>query len=543
MIYLLHADGTQTDLSSLKTREFVTVGSSSSCDLRLPAKGVAGLHCRVLNVRGWLYVQPVSSRHPVSVNGLPVAGREQRLHKGDKLTVGEWNMIYFEEAADVEDEGAAAAARPDIGENAGAREQLKRKVHEILLDRMDLKSLDTIGAAASLELRQRARKLIGEIIGELSAEAERQGVAADVLQKEVVHDVLGFGPLDDLINDPDITEIMCFGRNKIFVERKGRLAPSNRKFDSPGQLEAIIERIVGPLGRRIDESSPIVDARLPDGSRVNAVISPVAIDGASLDIRKFPAKPLTMEDLVGFKTLSPAMAAFLRIAVERRQNTVISGGTGSGKTTLLNIASSFIPHAERIVTIEDAAELRLDQEHVVRMEARPPNIEGKGEISIRTLVRNALRMRPDRIVVGECRGGEALDMLQAMNTGHDGSLTTVHANSPKDVMARLETLVLMSGMDLPVPAIRQQIGAAVNLVCQVSRLSDGSRKVMAIAEVLPMAGEGEIALQDIFEFRQSGYDAEGRVVGEFQPTGTIPNFIMRLRERGVDVDMGIFVVK
>ena len=329
MIYLLHADGTQTDLSSLKTREFVTVGSSSSCDLRLPAKGVAGLHCRVLNVRGWLYVQPVSSRHPVSVNGLPVAGREQRLHKGDKLTVGEWNMIYFEEAADVEDEGAAAAARPDIGENAGAREQLKRKVHEILLDRMDLKSLDTIGAAASLELRQRARKLIGEIIGELSAEAERQGVAADVLQKEVVHDVLGFGPLDDLINDPDITEIMCFGRNKIFVERKGRLAPSNRKFDSPGQLEAIIERIVGPLGRRIDESSPIVDARLPDGSRVNAVISPVAIDGASLDIRKFPAKPLTIEDLVGFKTLSPAMAAFLRIAVERRQNTVISGGTAS----------------------------------------------------------------------------------------------------------------------------------------------------------------------------------------------------------------------
>ena len=542
MIYLLHTDGTQTDLTSLKNKEFLTVGSSASCDVRLAAKGVAGLHCRVLNVRGWLYIQPASSRHSVSVNGLPVAGREQRLHKGDKLTVGEWNMIYFEESADSEDV-AAVAGMPDIGENVGAREQLKRKVHEILLDRMDLKSLDTIGAAASLELRQRARRLIGEIIEELRSEAERHGVAIDVLQKEVIHNVLGYGPLDDLINDPDITEIMCFGRNKIFVERKGRLEPSDRKFDGPGQLEAIIERIVGPLGRRIDESSPIVDARLPDGSRVNAVISPVALDGASLDIRKFPAKQMVMEDLVGFNTLSPAMAAFLRIAVERRQNIVISGGTGSGKTTLLNIASSFIPRAERIVTIEDAAELRLDQDHVVRMEARPPNIEGKGEISIRALVRNALRMRPDRIVVGECRGGEALDMLQAMNTGHDGSLTTVHANSPKDVMARLETLVLMSGMDLPVAAIRKQIGAAINLVCQVSRLSDGSRKVMAISEVLPLVEGGEIALQEIFEFRQSGYDEDGRVVGEFQPTGTIPNFIMRLRERGVNVDMSIFVVK
>lgn len=542
MIYLLHTDGTQTDLTSLKNKEFLTVGSSASCDVRLSAKGVAGLHCRVLNVRGWLYIQPASSRHSVSVNGLPVAGREQRLHKGDKLTVGEWNMIYFEESADSEDV-AAVAGMPDIGENVGAREQLKRKVHEILLDRMDLKSLDTIGAAASLELRQRARRLIGEIIEELRSEAERHGVAIDVLQKEVIHNVLGYGPLDDLINDPDITEIMCFGRNKIFVERKGRLEPSDRKFDGPGQLEAIIERIVGPLGRRIDESSPIVDARLPDGSRVNAVISPVALDGASLDIRKFPAKQMVMEDLVGFNTLSPAMAAFLRIAVERRQNIVISGGTGSGKTTLLNIASSFIPRAERIVTIEDAAELRLDQDHVVRMEARPPNIEGKGEISIRALVRNALRMRPDRIVVGECRGGEALDMLQAMNTGHDGSLTTVHANSPKDVMARLETLVLMSGMDLPVAAIRKQIGAAINLVCQVSRLSDGSRKIMAISEVLPLVEGGEIALQEIFEFRQSGYDEDGRVVGEFHPTGTIPNFIMRLRERGVNVDMSIFVVK
>ena len=543
MIYLLHADGTQTDLTSLKNKEFVTVGSSSSCDVRLTAKGVTGLHCRVLNVRGWLYVQPVSARHPVSVNGLPVTGREQRLRKGDKITIGEWNMIYFEDVSEGEDIRTADMDRPDVGENVGAREQLKRKVHEILLDRMDLKSLDSIGAAASLELRQRARQLIGEIINELRAEAERQGVSIEALQKEVVHDVLGYGPLDDLINDPDVTEIMCFGPNRIFVERKGRLTPSDKKFDSPGQLSDIIERIVGPLGRRIDESSPIVDARLPDGSRVNAVIPPVAIDGPSLDIRKFPAKPLVIGDLVGFGTISPAMADFIKIAVERRQNIVISGGTGSGKTTLLNIASSFIPHTERIVTIEDAAELRLNQTHVVRMEARPPNIEGKGEISIRTLVRNALRMRPDRIVVGECRGGEALDMLQAMNTGHDGSLTTVHANSPKDVMARLETLVLMSGMDLPVTAIRQQIGAAVNLVCQVSRLSDGSRKVIAISEVLPIDEAGEISLQEIFEFRQSGYDADGRVVGEFQPTGTIPNFVMRLRERGVDVDMNIFVVK
>jgi pilus assembly protein CpaF len=543
MAYLIHQDGTRTDLSFLGNNEFLTIGSARSCDVCLQAKGVHRIHCRLSNIRGWYYVMPLSSKKPVLINDLQVTGKEQRVRNGDKLSVGEWNILFQEEMVAQPIETTAMLASAPAAVPVAEKEKLKLKIHEVLLERMDLKTLDAIGAASTTEIRQRAQQQIAEIIKELSSEVIRVGTTPEAMQKEVVHDVLGYGPLEELLDDPAVSEIMCFGKNRMYVERNGKLSAAPAKFDSPEQLVAIIERIVGPLGRRIDESSPIVDARLPDGSRVNAVIPPIAIDGPSLDIRKFSAKTLKIDDLIAFGSLSPAMGQFLEVAVERRMNIVISGGTGSGKTTLLNVVSSFIPEDERIVTIEDSAELRLEQSHVVRLETRPPNIEGKGELTIRDLVRNALRMRPDRIIVGEVRGGEALDMLQAMNTGHDGSLTTIHANSPRDVLGRLETLVLMSGMDLPIRAIRQQVGAAVNIICQQSRLNDGSRKIVNITELNPPNEDGEITMQDIFVFRQTGYDEKGKVLGEFIPTGTIPNFILKLRERGIDVDMSMFVTK
>jgi pilus assembly protein CpaF len=326
----------------------------------------------------------------------------------------------------------------------------------------------------------------------------------------------------------------------VYVERKGKLTLTEHKFLTEDQLRAIIERIVTPLGRRIDEKSPMVDARLEDGSRVNAIIPPLAIDGPSLTIRKFSKKPLGVPDLVRFGSFTTQMAQFFQAAVLARQNIVISGGTGSGKTTLLNVLSSFVPDDERIVTIEDSAELQLPQEHVVRLESRPPNIEGEGAVTIRDLVRNALRMRPDRIVVGECRAGEALDMLQAMNTGHDGSLTTVHANTPRDALSRLETLCLMAGLDLPARAIREQIASAINLVFQQSRLSDGSRRVTHVAEITGREGE-VFTIADIFLFKQTGITPEGKVQGQFVPTGVIPKFIEGLSRRGIKVPREIFL--
>jgi pilus assembly protein CpaF len=333
---------------------------------------------------------------------------------------------------------------------------------------------------------------------------------------------------------------MVNGADQIFVERNGRLVLAPERFTSEDQLRRIIERIVIQVGRRIDEQSPLVDARLLDGSRVNAVIPPVALDGSKLTIRKFSKKRLGVEDLIKYGSVTAQMAQFFKAAILSRKNIVISGGTGSGKTTLLNIMSSFIPDDERIVTIEDSAELQLPQEHVARLETRPVNIEGKGEISIRDLVRNSLRMRPDRVVIGECRGGEALDMLQAMNTGHDGSLTTLHANTPRDAISRLETMCLMAGMDLPVRAIREQIGSAVQLIVQQSRLQDGSRKVTYVSEITGMEGE-VITMQDIFRFEQRGIDVNGKVVGFFAPTGNIPTFLDELVAKGIGVNREIFV--
>jgi pilus assembly protein CpaF len=360
------------------------------------------------------------------------------------------------------------------------------------------------------------------------------------LSREIEDDVLGHGPLQRLLDDPDITEIMVNGPEYVYVEQSGRLTRAMTRFTSEDQLRRVIERIVSRVGRRIDESSPLVDARLPDGSRVNAVIPPLSFNGPLLTIRKFARDPYKVNDLIRFGSMSGEMAELLEACVEARLNILVSGGTGTGKTTLLNVLSSFIPDGERIVTIEDSVELQLQQEHVVRLESRPQNIEGKGEITIRDLVRNSLRMRPDRIVVGEVRGGESLDMLQAMNTGHDGSLSTIHANSPRDAMARLETLVLMAGMDLPLRAIREQIASAIDLVVQLTRLRDGTRRVTAVTEVHGMEGQ-TITLQDVFLFDYSaGLDANGRFLGKAVATGIRPRFTDRFEELGITVNPRVF---
>jgi pilus assembly protein CpaF len=354
--------------------------------------------------------------------------------------------------------------------------------------------------------------------------------------------VLGYGPIERLLDDPSISEIMVNGPDQIYVERDGRLKLDPASFTGEAQLRRVIDRIVSGVGRRIDESSPLVDARLPDGSRVNAVIPPLAVGGSVLTIRKFEREPFTADDLVQLGTMTPAMLQLLDACVRARLNVIVSGGTGTGKTTLLNVLSSFIPEEERIVTIEDAVELQLQQDHVVRLESRPPNIEGRGEIAIRDLVRNALRMRPDRIVIGECRGGETLDMLQAMNTGHEGSISTVHANSPRDAVARLETLVLMAGMDLPLRAIREQISSAIDLIVQVSRMRDGTRRITRITEVQGMEGD-VVTLQDAFVFDHSaGVDADGRVLGHAVPTGVRPRFVERFHDSGIDVPTDVFRV-
>jgi pilus assembly protein CpaF len=361
------------------------------------------------------------------------------------------------------------------------------------------------------------------------------------LAKQVLDEVVGLGPLEDLLADDAVTEVMVNRFDEIYVERGGKLTKSEITFSTDQAVMGAIERIVAPIGRRIDESSPMVDARLKDGSRVNAVIPPLALKGCNITIRKFAKSKLVDQDLIRYNSVSAEMMNFLKIAVEQASNIVISGGTGSGKTTLLNVMSNYIPEDERIVTVEDAAELKLAQPHLISLESRPPNSEGKGAVTIRDLVKNCLRMRPDRIVVGECRGGEALDMLQAMNTGHDGSLTTAHANTPRDCIARLEVMTLMSGLDLPVRAIREQIASAVHMIVQQNRFPDGSRKVTHITEVTGMEGD-IVQLQDIFLFKQEGYDSNGKVKGRFVATGNIPDLYQDLSSRGIPVDLSIFKV-
>ncbi len=417
-------------------------------------------------------------------------------------------------------------------------QKIKKQAHAELLKRLNLKKLAMTGISEE-DLTEKAKAIIHEILSELSIPLPDQ-VSLKIIEKELIHEAIGLGPLEMLIELTDITEIMVNGPNNVYVEYQGKLYKTDTAFADDYQVLAAIERIVSPLGRRIDESSPMVDARLPDGSRVNAIIPPLSLIGPSITIRKFSADPLTSDDLVKFGSASEDIFTFLRACVKVRKNIIISGGTGSGKTTFLNILSSFLPNSERIVTIEDAAELQLRQDHVVRLESRPANIEGKGEISIRDLVKNSLRMRPDRIVVGECRGGEALDMLQAMNTGHDGSLTTVHANSPRDALARLETLVLMAGFDLPLRAIREQIASAVSIIVQVNREKDGSRKLTRVSEITKMEGD-IITLQDIFMFKHERWsDDNSKIIGNHVPTGSVPSFMEELNRANIKLDINMF---
>jgi len=412
--------------------------------------------------------------------------------------------------------------------------QLKGKIHEKLIDETDPVELGGLDRTA---MTREVHRVVSDVLSEEGLALPvrvRQQIVADVIDE-----VVGYGPIQPLLDDPTITEIMVNGANQVYAERNGKIFLTDKVFRDDTHVMRIIEKIVMPLGRHIDESVPMVDARLPDGSRVNAIIPPLSVKGPTLTVRKFSREPYTINDLINFGTLTPQMADLLHACVVARLNIIISGGTGSGKTTTLNVLSSFVPNDERVVTIEDAAELQLQQDHVVRLESRPSNLEGRGEITIRMLVRNALRMRPDRIIVGEVRGGEALDMLQAMNTGHDGSLSTAHTNSPRDTLSRLETLTLMAGTELPSRAIREQIAAAIHVIIHQNRLRDGSRKITHITEIQGMEGD-VITTQDIFLFHQKGVDAQGKVIGEHVPTGLRPKFLDRLMQEGLEVPVDIF---
>jgi pilus assembly protein CpaF len=417
--------------------------------------------------------------------------------------------------------------------------RLQKEIHDRLIEYLDLRRMD-MDRLGDDELWRRTEKAIRDIIDQMEADSELPGdVDREELLTDVINEALGLGPLEAFLASDEISEIMVNHANQIYIERKGKLTLSEKTFSSNQAVLGVIERIVAPIGRRIDESSPLVDARLKDGSRVNAIIPPLALKGPCITIRKFKKDSLKIQDLIKYKTLTAQMAEFLEMCVKARRNIVISGGTGSGKTTTLNIISSFIPDSERIVTVEDAAELQLPQDHWVQLESRPPNLEGKGAISIRDLVKNCLRMRPDRIVVGECRSGETLDMLQAMNTGHDGSLTTLHANTPRDAIARLETMVLMSGMDLPVKAIREQIASAVHIIVQQTRFSDGTRKICYITEVSGMEVD-IVTLQDIFYYKQDGFTEDHKVRGRYVASGFVPKFYDELQRKGIPVNMSIF---
>jgi pilus assembly protein CpaF len=435
----------------------------------------------------------------------------------------------------------AAPAKPVASDNpydqsgtAMVPVEMRKRTHRLLLENLDLASLDR-NKMDDKVMRPKVRAALRRIVTELAGELP-QGTDHAALIDEITDEALGLGPLERLIADELVSEIMVVDPYTIYVERRGKIGKTALRFTDDEAVRAVIERIVTPLGRRIDESTPLVDARLKDGSRVNAIIKPLAIKGSCITIRKFAKTPLTLQNLVGFGAMTDQMAKFLTRAVRARKNTVISGGTGSGKTTLLNVLSSSIPEDERIVTIEDAAELQLKQPHVVSLETRPANMEGRGEYTIRDLVKNALRMRPDRIIVGECRGGEALDMMQAMNTGHEGSMTTTHANSPREAVSRLETLALMSGLDLPVRAIREQLANAVNLILQQTRFSDGSRRVTSISEVVGLDDDGEVEIHEIFAFHRTGTGPNGKVLGEHRASGYLPSFVDDFIVQGLVTD-------
>lgn len=526
----------------LASGESVTLGKSADCGIIIDNAYLSRRHACLTADDTTLIFEDLDSTNG-SWHGDERLVSQKSLETSDTLCLGRDVVLTVDE---ITQSTGQRHASPEVATEHRAQHKadedrdvaLKQEVQGKILEFLDLRKRDTLDQLSHDELRTETRKAAQTLFdtGEVNLPAS---VDRERLVEEVISEAIGFGPIEPFLDDDAVTEVMVNGPNQIYVESGGKLQRVSTRFSSDAAVMNVIERIVTPLGRRIDEGSPMIDARLPDGSRVNAIIPPLALAGPTLTIRKFARNRLRMDELVRSGTLSREMADFLEICVKYRRNMVVSGGTGSGKTTTLNILSDFIPDSERIVTIEDSAELQLAQSHVVSLEGRPANIEGKGGVSIRDLVRNSLRMRPDRIVVGECRSGEAIDMLQAMNTGHDGSLTTAHANSPRDVLSRLETMVLMSGLDLPSRAIREQIGSAVEIICQQMRMSDGKRRITSIVEVGTMEGD-VIGLQEIFRFRQRGMDSDGNVLGEHEGCGYAPSFYTSLKECGLELDWDIF---
>jgi len=523
----------------------LVVGRQPECSIYLDDSQISRQHALLYATPGKLRIEDRSSNGTLAGDRL-LRHEAAEIPYGTPISLG-MHTLYVRRAvmpqAGIAAPGPASESTPSNGgesktpttdsrvEGTQSEAALRREIHRQLLQHLDLAALDP-KRSDDAALRPRVLTALHRIVNGMRARLPA-GTNCDQLVGDLADEALGLGPLERLLADPEISEIMVIDADTIYVERFGKLLRSKERFTDDERVRAVIERIVAPLGRRIDESSPLVDARLPDGSRVNAVIKPLALKGSCITIRKFAKVPLTLDKLYAFGALTPGMGLFLTRSVIAKRNIVISGGTGSGKTTLLNVLSAAIPACERIVTIEDAAELQLGQPHVVSLETRPANMEGTGSFTIRDLVKNALRMRPDRIVVGECRGGEALDMLQAMNTGHDGSLTTTHANSPIEALSRLETLCLMAGVDLPSRAIREQIAASVHLVVQQSRLSDGSRRITGIAELCGLGSDGQFQLHPIYVFRRTGTAKDGSVIGEFAATGRLPSFLGEFLVRGL----------
>ncbi len=539
-----------------------TIGKARDNFIQLRGWKVAPHHAEIHRTSEGLFIEDKTGQKRIEVNGVdvdhhgPIRSSDEIIIAGYYIKAGMSSATNDMDEIDEEDDSLFDGMRTVIGIqhhqaldeseevsktliNLQHNEKFKwrNRVHDELLAAMDLRRTD-IGSMDEEKLRKHVQGMIKEIIEEMGSKLPND-VDKVKLAAEVLNEAVGLGPLEELLADESVTEIMVNKFDEIYVEQSGKLSLSGITFSSDDAVMTAIERIVSPLGRRIDESSPMVDARLKDGSRVNAIIPPLALRGPCLTIRKFAKQKLVAQDLVNFGAINQNMVKFLETAVNNHMNIIISGGTGSGKTTLLNVLSNFIPPSERIVTVEDAAELKLAQPHLVSLESRPPNLEGKGAIPIRDLVKNCLRMRPDRIVVGECRGGETLDMLQAMNTGHDGSLTTAHANTPRDLIARIEVMVMMSGMDLPVSAIREMVASAIHIVVQQTRFSDGSRRVINITEITGVES-GIVSMQDIFRYQQEGFDENGKVKGRFEATGAIPHFYEEMRQRGLPVDMSIF---
>jgi len=544
------------EILELKRGVTFSIGRVSENEVVLPNKKVSRKHATITTEEGHFLIADCGSTFGTQLNGrkveIPVGLRD-----GDTIEIG-GNLLLFS-SEDPQQVHSLPAVVSRSANNADAEIEMdgdftemmllyteemmgmKRRIHEQVLYKLNLPEIAT-KQIQDEELRSKLEMALDQVLREVRHELPRS-LKMEIFRQALLDELVGYGPITPMLRDPGVDEVMVNGPSHVFVERKGKIYETGAKFFDDRHLMTIIQRIVEPLGRHVDEASPMVDARLPDGSRVNAVIPPLALDGSSVTIRKFAREVLTTDNLIKFGSMTKEIALFLEEAVRARQNILISGGTGSGKTTLLNVLSLFIGAQERLVTIEDSAELKLTHRNLVRLEGRPANIEGRGRITIRDLVINALRMRPDRIVVGECRGAEALDMLQAMNTGHDGSLTTVHANNPRDSLSRLENMVMMAGFELPSSAIRDQIGSAINLVVQATRMIDGSRKIVQISEVTGREGP-VILMQDIFIFEQKGFTEDGKITGHFTATGNIPQFIEDLKAKGdMKLDMEVFVQK